>query len=196
VRTSIDKSKIKFTQQIPSQVIVKDFTQAEYDFVAIIEVLDSSENGVLGKYPEQIYFIANKTTNDDTIDGQIMHESDLFTASKKDGVMTIPIKVTKLKEDTLAKVIFTIDNINVTTKYVNFIRFSELKKTSIARIEVTETPQKEGKISVKIGETFDIKAKAYDFNGDEIDPEKLKFVLSVFFEPATEAPFRPEFVVF
>ena len=194
VRTSIEKDKIKFTQQLPKEVLVGDLSQQAYDFVAIIEVVDEQEKGVTGKYPERVYITTNQTAEQGNIEISIADEDGLFEASGADGVMTIPLKVTKLLQQILANITLEIDGINVTTSYINFRSMNEWNDTVISKIEFTEVPTTNFENGLIINQNFELKAKASNLNGDAVELDDYTVCLDLFFQPFMEAPRRKGFV--
>ena len=63
VQSSIDPEFMKFATGIPSEVIVNDMEQVEYDFVLVVEVLNRHEIPIEGKYPEKVYIEPNETSS-------------------------------------------------------------------------------------------------------------------------------------
>ena len=120
VKTSIDPTKIQFAQQYPSAVVVIDVLEEDYDVVFIIEVLNENDIGVPGKYPSQIIINTLNESQHDNIEISILDEHKIFEASKMDGVMTIPVKVIKLLDNTVANITLVIDGFKLTTTYIEF----------------------------------------------------------------------------
>lgn len=195
VVTSIDETKVKFNQQLPDQVLVGDSNQQEYDFIAVIEVLDSQERGIPGKYPERVYVTAD-AQNDNSIEVEIPDESDVFSASKEDGVMTIPIKVRKLTKNTLANVTFVIDGIEMTTTMIDFALRSDVNESTISRFEFTEYPHVKFDSGIEINEIFTVKAQAFNLHNNAVDFKNNDYLLQAYFIVSGQAPKNLRFLEF
>ena len=195
VWSSIDPDTISFTQVLPETVYVNDLGNQEFDMVVNIEVLDSEQNGVPGKYPEIISITAEDPGDQKYIEIAFANEIELFQASGKDGVITIPIKITKLIQNTVANITLDIDGIEITTKFINFQRLPNLQEKIISAITIVDFPKDKFEKGLEIGDTFEINAQATDLNGDTINYEDYKFELKVFFNPVTQAPARKNFIV-
>ena len=121
VSSSIDKSKLKFIKQIKSPVIVSDSSISEFDLLLEIVVYNKENYGIYGKYPEEIYILTQNSRDQKYILAEIVHESSSFEASNEDGIMTIPVRITKLLQSTIANITVTIDSFNLTSQYIEFI---------------------------------------------------------------------------
>ncbi|CAI2379968.1 unnamed protein product [Moneuplotes crassus] len=195
VRSTIDEENVRFAQQVPDQVFVDDLSEKEFDLILIIEVLDSDRAGVLGKYPEKIIINTEDPSYQGYIDAVIVHEHDLFEASEEDGVITVPIRITKISDIIRANITLIIDDINITTKYIEFTRLESINKNYISSLEIVDAPIEQFENGIEIDETFDIYAHAYDIDGNTVDYNDLEFKLELFFNPITQAPARKTVVV-
>lgn len=194
VFSSIDPKKIKFRTQLPEQVFVKDLSKFEYDLVLIIEVLDKNDMPIKGKYPSHIYVQSNLTKDSSNIEGRIQHEIDLFEASQDDGIMTIPIKISKLTSTTIANVTLTLDSMNITTGYIKFLKSPIISKTEISQIKLTNVPVAQFEAGLEIGETFLLEAEAFNAEGDPVNIEDKTILLQVYFNLDSQAPVPAEIV--
>ena len=192
VQTSIDPQYVKFATDIPSEVYVKDIEQVDYDLVIFIEVLNRDEIPIEGKYPEKIYIESNETSGKESIEIEIQHYSNAFSASKEDGIMAIPVKITKMEKSSLfAYVTLEIDSINATTPLIEFIPFLSINDEVLSAIKFTSVPETLFKNGLEFNETFQIKAKAFNIFGDELDFDYENTVLIIYFSPQNPKTPKP-----
>lgn len=78
VKTTIDPERMSFRGEPPKILYVKDLSQANYDIVLVLEVLDKNDMPVVGKYPSKIYVVTEDPKYSNYIEVQIQHEHDLF----------------------------------------------------------------------------------------------------------------------
>ena len=159
-------------------------------------MLDSDEFGVPGKYPSQIITTTNNTSDRNNIDIQIADNIDLFEASKDDGVMTIPVKVSKLVSDTLANLTLIIDGINVTTSYIQFYLDENININTISKIEFSQIPISYFEDGVQFNQKFTVKAIAYNLLGQRIGFDGYEMYIGIYFNPSTQAPIPEDFFKF
>ena len=142
VQTSIDPQYINFATDIPSEVYVKDIELTDYDLIIFIEVLNRDEIPIEGKYPEKIYIESNGTSSKGSIEIEIQHDLQAFSASQEDGIMAIPVKITKIKTSaSFAYVTLEIDSINITTPLIKFIPFLLISDEVLSTIKFTSVPE-------------------------------------------------------
>lgn len=193
VTTSIGQDRLRFVQKFPKQVFVTDQRTADNDMVVSIEALDQNDNGVVGKYPQNVFITTNNTEDQDNVMVALAHDSDSFSASKKDGVMNIPIKITKINQETVANLTFQVDGINITTSYIKFTLDSEFNSTLISRIEITEYPSERFEEGIALEEQFRLKFKVYNTKGEPLDPTNNQFTVQKISDIDGQAPYRTSF---
>ena len=187
VQTSIDPSKVKFVQEIPKRVIVSDLIDQEYDFVIAIEVLDKDDNGVPGKYPTKLITKTNNSSDSNKIGIMLADEIDHFEASRDDGVITIPIKVTKLLDTIVASITLIIDDIPITTTFIEFYLDEDAGMNVISKIEYTQLPIDDFERGLDINQQFTVKAVAYNLLGQIISSTGYFIKPMIYFHPSTQA---------
>ena len=128
VESSIDKNKIRFVNHIKSPIIITPNNNQNYDLLFEIVVNNKDDYGVSGKYPEEIYVYAKNSQEQKNILAKIMHGDSSFEASNEDGIMIIPVKITKLVKSMVANITLQIDNFNITSQDIEFILDSEFNE--------------------------------------------------------------------
>ena len=195
VQTSIDPFKVKFVQEIPKRVIVSDLVDQEYDFVLTIEVLDKDENGVPGKYPTKLITKTNNSSDSNKIGIMLADEIDHFEASRDDGVITIPIKITKLLDTTVACITLIIDEVSITTSFIEFYLDEDAGMDVISKIEYTQLPKDDFERGLNISQKFTVKAVAYNLHEEIINSKGYIIKPMIYFHPSTQAQIPSEFFI-
>ena len=188
--------RFKFAQPPPNELIVDSTKKQDFDFTLIIEVTDKNDAGVPGKYPTNLFIEPLNAAEKSNIEIKIVHEIELFTSSQKDGVMTIPLIVSKLTKDVDATITLVIDNVNVTTPKISFFLGDYQNSTKISNMEITSYPKDKFESGVMINEKFELRAKAFNIFGKEVDVSKYYFFAGIFYNSILgQGDLPDEFVV-
>jgi hypothetical protein len=181
-------------QKLPSSVTV--IFSSPYDFKVLIEVLDVDEKGIVGKYPTNI-FIHTEEKDIDNLSLALANETDLFLPSQKDGMMTVPVKVTRIKEYLVANVTFQIDDVNLTTTPI-FFHYGMAIGGIITDMQFIDYPEDLFNQGVHLNQTFSVKAKFYDIFGEERPTNYYGFVFffDYYFKMAGQELINDNFVNF
>jgi hypothetical protein len=188
---------VLFAQPPPESLKIENVEGSEYDFTLVIEVSDKNKIGIEGKYPEQIIITAENPRLQNDIEIAIQHHSGAFQSSMRQGVMTIPLKVTKLVQDVTANITLVIDGqFYATTPMIEFLRSYRIRTGSITNMTFVSYPAQDFEAGLQIGATFDVRAKFTDILGREADIKNYNFKLSPYIRSVGQSDLPYGFVSF